>query len=380
MERKHHCLSFKLSFILVASLFSFSVTAKEMKLTSIYRVNKYIKKIKEKEIMHSLRMIVYKSKPNRFYGTSGHKSIQNLLVETLNSYKFDESVSIKVDEFKLNTQVGHKFYQKDFDSKIVPAFKPNSKEYKKWFNLKSYMQNLLISKKDIIGKNIIWEKKGTSDKTLVLTAHYDTVSYDSKTLKINENSNMPGADYNASSVAVLLGLIKLLNPIKLKHSIKVVFLDAQSMGFLGSYDYATKLKNSSSNIIGIINLEMLGHDSKHFDKEKKLNNLKIYSRDSNEDPENLDLKLHDKFAKLGKKGTSGVRFSLVRNNFKNSDNFRFWEQGFSSLTFSQNWEEDFNKKYQTKNDFPETINQRTLFHAFKYIAVATLGLTLDIKK
>jgi len=380
MIKMFRYLSFKVCLILSISIFVSSIPAKETELTSVYRIKKYIKQIKSNEIMHSLRMIVYKSKPNRFYGTSGHKNIQDFLVNTLESYKNDKSVSVKVDEFKLNTKVGRDFYQSNFDSKIVPMYKANSKEHKKWSRFNSYMQSLILKKKDIIGKNIIWQKKGESSKTLVITAHYDTVSHDPQTMMIDEKSSMPGADYNASSISILLGLIKLLNPIKLKHSIKIVFLDAQSVGYLGSYHFAKKLKSNSNDIIGVVNLEMLGHDSKHFDKRKKLKNFKVYARDSKADTENLDAQLHDKISKIAKKGTSGIRFDLVRNNFNNSDNFRFWEQGFASVTFTQNWEDDFNKKYQTKNDFPETINQKTLFHAFKYLAISTLGLTLDVKK
>jgi hypothetical protein len=373
-------LNFNIFFIICCYLILGNVEAKEIKLKSLYQINKYIKDIKEKEIMNSLRMIVYKGEPNRFFGTSGHKNVQDLLLKTLKSFNHEKSSSVSVDDFKLDTKIGNYFYQQNFDSKIVPIFKKDSKEYQKWFNFKNYMQNLLLQKKDILGKNLIWSKKGESDKTLVITAHYDTVSHNPDTMIINENSNMPGADYNASSISILLGLVKLLNPIKLKYSIQIVFLDAQSLGFLGSYDFAKKLKINRNNIMGVINLEMLGHDSKHFDKLKKLNNFKVYGRDENKDIDGNDLKLYQSFSKLGNRGNSGIRFDFLRNNFNSSDNFRFWEQGFASVTFTQNWEDDFNKKYQTANDFPETINQRTLFHAFKYLARSTLGVVLDIKK
>lgn len=372
------------NFSLIASVLFFysanSIAASSKNLNSVYKLKKYISSIKKKELMHSLRMIVYKSKPNRFYGTPGHKNIQNLLIETLMSYKKDELTSIKIDEFKLDLTVGKQLYQSDFDTKIVPAYKPQSEEYKKWNKFNKYMQSMIESKKDVIGKNIIWERQGESDKTLVITAHYDTVSHDPKSLEIDQLAHMPGADYNASSVSILLGLVKLLSPLPLKHSVKIVFLDAQSLGFLGAYDYAKKLKKQSDKIVGVINLEMLGHDSKHFDTQKKHRNFKVYARDSKKDPEQTDINLYQNYSQLAKKSNQSIRFNLERNNFNNSDNFRFWEQGIPALTFTQNWEDDFNKKYQSKNDFPETINQSTLFHAFKYLAIATLGFTQDVKK
>ena len=373
-------LNFKILLLISCSFILGDLEAKDVKLTSLYKINQYIRDIKEKELMNTLRMIVYKGKPNRFFGTSGHRNVQKHLLDTLKNFNYENSANLVVDSFKLNTKVGADFYEQSFDSKIVPTFKKDSKDYQKWFNFKNYMQKTLIKKKDVNGKNFVWSKKGESEKTLVLTAHYDTVSHNQETMKINENSDMPGADYNASSVSILLGLVKLLNPIKLKYSVKIVFLDAQSLAFLGSYDFAKKLILNHANTIGVINLEMLGHDSKHFDKLKKLKNFKVYGRDKNQDVNADDFKLYEKFSKLGKKGNAGIRFDFIRNNFNSSDNFRFWEQGFPSVTFTQNWEDDFNKKYQTPNDFPETINQRTLFHAFKYLARSTLGVVLDIKK
>jgi hypothetical protein len=67
--------------------------------------------------------------------------------------------------------------------------------------------------------------------------------------------------------------------------------------------------------------------------------------------------------------------------FENSDNFRFWENGFIGGTFTQNWEDDFNPKfYQTPQDTPETLNHQTLYSAYQYLGGATLGILLDLTK
>lgn len=58
-------------------------------------------------------------------------------------------------------------------------------------------------------QNIIWEKSGLdSDKVLIITAHYDTISHDPSTLLVREDALMPGANFNASGVAVALGTLK----------------------------------------------------------------------------------------------------------------------------------------------------------------------------
>lgn len=365
-------LSFSLLF-----LFSFNIQAKQIK--SIYQTKSHIKKYSKKKLINSLRMIVYKSRPNRYFGTVGHKNIQSFLFETLKNYKLDDQTTVNEDSFKLNVEVGKKLYQNDFDTKIAKSYPKESKEYKKWNSFKNYMQSTLENHKSTLGKNFIWEKKGTSGKTLIFTAHYDTVSHDPKTLRVNPNSKMPGADYNASGVAVALSLVDLLYNQQLHHSVRIVFLDAQSIGFLGAYDYAQKLKSESDSIIGVINLEMLGHDSKHFDKAKKYKNFKVYSRDKQQDPDGKDLQLLEAFSKSTKKMSVNIKFDITQNNFNNSDHFRFWDVGIPALTFTQNWEDDFNPKYQSGNDFPETINQDTLYNAFKYLAQNTLTYLINIK-
>lgn len=345
-----------------------------------YQLMSYIQKIKDKELMHNLRMISYKGTPNRFFGTSGHKKTQDLIENTLKSFNEDGKVSFRTQSFKPNLEVSKAFFQNDFDKKIKRQFKEGSEEYKKWNAFNLYMQNLTKSKKEIEGKNFIWSKKGKSNKKLILIAHYDTVSHQKKDLKIDESQRMPGADYNASGVAILLSLVKLITPLDLENSIEIAFIDAQSLGYLGAYEYAQDLKKDKDNIVGVLNLEMLGHDSKVLDKDKKLKNFKVYMRSTKDDPDHLDERLYKTVTLLSQKLGGIIRFEVEANNFKKSDHFRFWEVGIPSIVFTQNWDTDFNPRYQTADDFPETINQKTFNFAYRYIALSTIGYLLDIKR
>lgn len=365
------CLSFSLSL----SLYTF---AKSKQVTSIYNLRSHVQSISKKNLVNSLRMFVYKGKPNRFFASSGHKKVQQFLYSTLKNYKTNDDTKVTEDIFDLSIDTGKALYQSDFDQKIVPSYKPGSPDYKKWSGFKNYMHSILDKYKSVQGKNYIWEKKGTSDKVLVVTAHYDTVSHDPKTLRIDEKKIMPGADYNASGMSIALALIRLIHDQKLTHTIRIVFLDAQALGFLGAYDYAQKLKVEKENITGVLNLEMLGHDSKHFDKKKKYKNFKIYARSKKSDPDDEDIALINMMKKIDKKTSVNIKFEVARNDFNNSDNFRFWDVGIPAITLSQNWEDDFNPKYQSGNDFPETINQQSLYNAFQYIAQGVLGHLLNI--
>jgi len=83
----------------------------------------------------------------------------------------------------------------------------------------------------------------------------------------------------------------------------------------------------------------------------------------------------------GTKTTQKVNFEMRPNGFDSSDNIRFWEEGFKSVTFTQNWEDDFNPKfYQTSEDTPETLNHGTLWHSYQFVGGAVVGSLLDLTK
>jgi hypothetical protein len=103
-------------------------------------------------------------------------------------------------------------------------------------------------------KNIYVEKAGTKepDKILVIGAHYDTVT------------GTPGADDNASAVAGLLELARLLAETPLNKTVHFVAFTLEEPPLfrskkMGSYVYAKSLKQAGRNVEGMICLEMIGY-------------------------------------------------------------------------------------------------------------------------
>ncbi|NIO80035.1 MAG: M28 family peptidase [Candidatus Aminicenantes bacterium] len=95
------------------------------------------------------------------------------------------------------------------------------------------------------------------EKIFIIGAHYDTVF------------NTPGADDNASAVAVLLELCRLLMGYQPAKTLKLIFFvleepPAFQSKYMGSYVYAKTAKAKKEDIFGMISLEMLGyyHDTK----------------------------------------------------------------------------------------------------------------------
>jgi Zn-dependent M28 family amino/carboxypeptidase len=106
-------------------------------------------------------------------------------------------------------------------------------------------------------QNIAVEAKGTApatDDVIVVGAHYDTVY------------GTPGADDNASGVAGLLELARLIRGKSIPRTIHfVAFTLEEPPAFftknMGSYIYAKSLYDKGIKLYGMISLEMLGYYS-----------------------------------------------------------------------------------------------------------------------
>jgi len=103
-------------------------------------------------------------------------------------------------------------------------------------------------------KNIYIEKKGSTspDSVFIVGAHYDTVS------------TTPGADDNASGVAGLLELARLLADKPLDRTVQFVAFALEEPPFfrteqMGSFVYAKNLKEKTIDVKGMICLESIGY-------------------------------------------------------------------------------------------------------------------------
>lgn len=103
-------------------------------------------------------------------------------------------------------------------------------------------------------KNIFVEIKGGKppEKVLIIGAHYDTVM------------GTPGADDNASGIAGLIELARLLSGRSFDKTIQLVAFTLEEppffrSRFMGSHIYAQNLKQRGIEVEGVICLEMIGY-------------------------------------------------------------------------------------------------------------------------
>lgn len=333
--------AFKIALIFVlpvSNAFSFEIKDYEQKIKNNYGVRSVIEKLPGRELEATLREFIASGRPNRLVGSPGHQKTQEFLELKLKS---------------LNS-AGTTFSKSEFTG--------------------------VVDKKSYTGVNFIWEKKGvvSPDDVIILTANYDTLLRDPKTGKAIMKGEMPGADNNASGVAIMLSMMELLNKLNIPKTVKMVFLDFGEFDSLGAKNYATSpefLAEKNKKLAGVISLNMLGHDSRTGDKDKKMNNMNLYSQPS------------DAFAvmlmKSGKENYNTVTFTPTQATLESklpADSSFFKEAGVPAVTFSQNREGDLNPRYMTSNDFAETLNINTYTNVFRYITSGVLAWNYDVVK
>ncbi|WP_308377942.1 M28 family peptidase [Streptomyces sp. ISL-98] len=98
----------------------------------------------------------------------------------------------------------------------------------------------------LTGANLIAELPGADDRpTVVVGAHLDTVD------------GSPGADDNASGVAALLEIARLLGGLPRPPAVTLLFFDMEELGMIGSRFAARQLRRTRQ-VAGMICLESVG--------------------------------------------------------------------------------------------------------------------------
>lgn len=126
----------------------------------------------------------------------------------------------------------------------------NVKEYLK-YRLSSGSLDLIVQPfmhDDFSAENIIGSLSGQTNKEILFAigAHYDTVE------------SSPGADDNGSGVAGTLEIAQILSGYQFRHSLHFIAFDIEEIGAYGSKEYAGRARQDSTDLQGMINLDMIG--------------------------------------------------------------------------------------------------------------------------
>lgn len=204
--------------------------------------------------------------------------------------------------------------------------------------------------------NLIAEKPGKSRERIVVGAHYDTVP------------GTPGADDNASAVAGLLELGRLMKERSSKKTlILAAFVNEEPPCFgssnMGSSVYAKHLKMQKASVTVMISLEMIGFFSDERIQTYPLPGMGLFYPKTG-DYIGVVGNFHSSscvsFLKRGIQKHSRIRVrSLTAPEFFGginlSDNYAFWQQGYRAVMVTDT---SFfrNKNYHQESDTMDTLD------------------------
>lgn len=215
--------------------------------------------------------------------------------------------------------------------------------------------------------NLIVEQRGTTraDEIIVLGAHYDTVYV------------TPGADDNASAVAVLLEVSRLLRNHHGKRTIRYVAFACEeppyfNLDSMGSQHHARQARLRGDKIVGMLCLEMVGYYNTANNSQtvpplipKWMHRFFPHRGDFLAAVGNLpSWKLCYRFRRGFKRGAPQMPlFSICLpekiNEIRLSDNSSFWDQGYPALMLTDT---SFlrNPNYHQATDTPDTLDYQRM--------------------
>ncbi|MES2690733.1 MAG: M28 family peptidase [Bacteroidota bacterium] len=181
--------------------------------------------------------------------------------------------------------------------------------------LKPYQTSIKLTiEPDLKGhntQNVIAFQEGSKykDSFVVFTAHYDH-------LGMMGEAVFPGANDNASGVAMLLDLVKYYAKNKPEFSVAFIFFSAEEAGLFGSYYYTEHPLFPLKKISLLLNLDLMGTG----DKGMTVVNATLFP---------------EEFRNLQMTNLAGDYLPTVnsRGTAKNSDHYYFTENGVKAFFF-----------------------------------------------
>lgn len=168
-------------------------------------------------------------------------------------------------------------------------------------------------------RNVLCGPANIEANFILVCAHYDSTS------KTTPETTAPGADDNASGIAVLLELAHILKEIELKRGIMLVAFGGEEQGLYGSSACAEIAQNEQWPIDAVINLDMIAYQG-----ASKPGHIIVEYDHGNENPSN------DAAAKafglmMAQAAADYTSLKVEHTNIWNSDYMPFEEKGYACL-------------------------------------------------
>lgn len=215
--------------------------------------------------------------------------------------------------------------------------------------------------------NILSRQSGLEDEaaTIIVDGHYDGVT------------GSPGADDNASSVAAMLEIARVLAPYQFRKSIRYIGFAFEEQGLIGSQAYVQSGIKPWEQVEGVLNMEMIGYYSDEPNSQElpfgfgTLFPEAVQTINANENRGDFItivgnqssqplIDIYEQACDMYVPGLKYIPLTVPGNgqiapDLRRSDHARFWDAGYQALmlTDGANFR---NKNYHTPGDSIATLD------------------------
>ncbi len=197
-------------------------------------------------------------------------------------------------------------------------------------------------------RNVVAIKPGikTPGRIVIIGAHFDSISRRAEQGQVSAldiENPAPGADDNGTGVAAMLAAARHLGPYEFDCTLRFIAFSAEEAGLFGSAHYAAECARRGEDLIGVVNVDMIGY--------------------AKEQPEDLDVLsnrksewLLDRITNNAPVYASGLHvYRRIDETYDGSDHAPFWNNGYAAVCFMEDYYPSA-KFYHSPQDTIEKID------------------------
>jgi hypothetical protein len=180
---------------------------------------------------------------------------------------------------------------------------------------------------------------GTTPRIVLVTGHYDSRNSDNEDI----THDAPGANDDASGVAVSLECARVLSRLKFPGTIIFLAVAGEEQGLYGSAYFARRAREQQWNIEAALNDDIVG-GNRSADQDTRV--VRVFSAGDNDSPSR---QLARYVAETADQYLSTVKPLLVfraDRYLRGGDHTSFNEKGYAAVRFTE-YREDYNRQHQT---------------------------------
>jgi hypothetical protein len=235
--------------------------------------------------------------------------------------------------------------------------------------------------KDVV--EVIATLPGASDRRIIIGGHFDTINMTERELEKSLAGVAPGADDDASGVAMAMEVARSMATQKWNQTMVFVAFSGEEQGLFGSAALAKRAKDEKWNIDAVLSSDIIG-SSKNGQGQSDPHHIRVFSEELAPGARNTDGELlpHHNSRELARAIEFFTRDKVANFNVKlifrndrfgrGGDHTSFTRQGFNAVRFTEPFE-DYTHQH-TANDLPQYMDFNFLANVTRINMIAAMEL------